>query len=483
MKRQEICDKTGLTPKALRLYEEKGLITPAKEGLHNKTRVYSQEDLERLQIIATLRKAMFTLEEIRRMLDAPETIQVIFPQYLAWLRAQQRKITDLLAASEQVDLGEIKTAKDLTGQIESAARSLPIPASDIHFRFRALDELEVARTSFTTEQQMDRLLPGSAAYRSSVVAISRDKMDNTLAFNSQLNDTWQANGDGGRRVGDRTAELTFPQRLLRWGIDLLILLLLFLAWQNGTLFPVAYGLIPAALLRLAFFWKDQNAEKKRWIAAIGAQADFSEDRRRVFRIAGIILLLLTVVAISSIGLMEIMRPVEPVGGPSTANLDMDEFFENMPMRQLFRMDRPEGYAREDFFYSLAPEKIYFSVKYSKKIYSIDADYQNLTEITDKACFARGSLSAVDAPEERPCSLIWYDGGLYFLASDNRSYTTGRYYLMRHETGGKVRPQKLCSGGFEALGLSDDGKIILYTRPDSKWTEVLRVDPKTGEPDT
>lgn len=41
MKRQEICEKTGLTPKALRLYEEKGLIQPDKSGVHNKMRDYS----------------------------------------------------------------------------------------------------------------------------------------------------------------------------------------------------------------------------------------------------------------------------------------------------------------------------------------------------------------------------------------------------------------------------------------------------------
>lgn len=146
MKRQEICEKTGLTPKALRLYEEKGLINPAKDGLHQKTRDYSQEDLNRLQIIATLRKAMFTLEEIRQMLDEPETIQTIFPQYLSWLRQQQERISELLSASERVDLEKTKTAQDLTDQIERAARNLPIPASDIHFRFRQLDELEAERT-------------------------------------------------------------------------------------------------------------------------------------------------------------------------------------------------------------------------------------------------------------------------------------------------------------------------------------------------
>ena len=146
MKRQEICEKTGLTPKALRLYEEKGLIAPDKSGIHHKMRDYSQEDLDRLLIIATLRKAMFTMTEIKEMLDTPETIQEIFPQYLSWLREQRTQISDLLAASEQVDLASIRSAQDLTDQIQGAARNLPIPASDIHFKFRQLDELEAART-------------------------------------------------------------------------------------------------------------------------------------------------------------------------------------------------------------------------------------------------------------------------------------------------------------------------------------------------
>lgn len=142
MKRKDICEATGLTPKALRLYEEKGLIVPSKDGLHYKTRDYSQVDLDRLTIIATLRKAMFTIEEIRQMLEEPSAIQTIFPQYLDWLRQQSRQIQDLLAVSEQVDLSSIHDVGDLTEQIAGATKKLPIPASDIHFRFRQIDELE-----------------------------------------------------------------------------------------------------------------------------------------------------------------------------------------------------------------------------------------------------------------------------------------------------------------------------------------------------
>ena len=213
---------------------------------------------------------------------------------------------------------------------------------------------------------------------------------------------------------------------------------------------------------------------------MGWTTDFSEDRRRIIRIAVAAVLILALIAGGSLGLTLLMQPKEPVGGPSTANLDMDEFFENLPMRTLLQTYQQRGYTRKDFNYAVAPGKIYFSIKHTSTIYSIDADYQNLTKITDKACAFRGALSAVNAPAERPCVMIWYDGFLYFIAKDQSSYKTGRYFLMRHETGTKVRPQTICSGGFEALGLSDGGEIILYYRPDSKWVEVRRVDPATGE---
>jgi DNA-binding transcriptional MerR regulator len=65
---QEVAADTGLTPRAIRYYEELGLLAPARsEGAY---RLYDGEDLDRLRFIRGLRDdAGFSLAEIRRLLE------------------------------------------------------------------------------------------------------------------------------------------------------------------------------------------------------------------------------------------------------------------------------------------------------------------------------------------------------------------------------------------------------------------------------
>jgi rod shape-determining protein MreB len=66
---KEVCDKTGLTDRAVRLYIENGLLSPNQESSYSgrKSISFSAEDVEILQNIAVLRKAEFSLADIRDM--------------------------------------------------------------------------------------------------------------------------------------------------------------------------------------------------------------------------------------------------------------------------------------------------------------------------------------------------------------------------------------------------------------------------------
>ena len=69
---QEVAADTGLTPRAIRYYEELGLLAPAarSEGAY---RLYDAEDLERLRFIRGLRDdAGFALADIRQLLEDEE---------------------------------------------------------------------------------------------------------------------------------------------------------------------------------------------------------------------------------------------------------------------------------------------------------------------------------------------------------------------------------------------------------------------------
>ena len=69
MKIKEICQKTGLTDRTVRYYIEEGLISPfyTENYLGRKSFDFSEEDLEALKNIATLRAFGFSVEEIKEL--------------------------------------------------------------------------------------------------------------------------------------------------------------------------------------------------------------------------------------------------------------------------------------------------------------------------------------------------------------------------------------------------------------------------------
>ena len=62
----DLCEEFGVTARALRFYEDEGLIAPARQGL---TRIYSWRDRARLAWILRGKRVGFSLAEIREMID------------------------------------------------------------------------------------------------------------------------------------------------------------------------------------------------------------------------------------------------------------------------------------------------------------------------------------------------------------------------------------------------------------------------------
>ena len=61
----ELANLLGITPRAIRFYESKGLVSPRRAGT---TRVYNYRDRGRLQIILRGKRLGFSLAEIREYL-------------------------------------------------------------------------------------------------------------------------------------------------------------------------------------------------------------------------------------------------------------------------------------------------------------------------------------------------------------------------------------------------------------------------------
>ena len=62
----ELARECDVTLRALRFYEGKGLLTPARRG---GSRLYGSEDVRRLKIVLRLKRLGFSLVEIRDLMD------------------------------------------------------------------------------------------------------------------------------------------------------------------------------------------------------------------------------------------------------------------------------------------------------------------------------------------------------------------------------------------------------------------------------
>jgi DNA-binding transcriptional MerR regulator len=87
----QMAEKFGVTPRALRFYESKGLLAPAREG---RGRIYTRTDQQHLALILTGRKLGFTISEISQMIAAEDGRAS--PQALKMTREKCREQIDLL---------------------------------------------------------------------------------------------------------------------------------------------------------------------------------------------------------------------------------------------------------------------------------------------------------------------------------------------------------------------------------------------------
>lgn len=62
----DLCAEFGVTPRALRFYEDEGLIAPERRGTQ---RIYSHADRARLAWILRGKRVGFSLAEIKEMID------------------------------------------------------------------------------------------------------------------------------------------------------------------------------------------------------------------------------------------------------------------------------------------------------------------------------------------------------------------------------------------------------------------------------
>jgi len=77
----EVAERTGVTQRTLRFYEEKGLLQPPTR-MEGGFRLYSEEDVNRVEHIRRLQDLLgVTLAEIKEMVDAEGILRELKAQY------------------------------------------------------------------------------------------------------------------------------------------------------------------------------------------------------------------------------------------------------------------------------------------------------------------------------------------------------------------------------------------------------------------
>jgi len=103
-----LAEEFGVTSRTIRFYEDKGLVSPEREGL---TRVYSRSDRARLKLILRGRRLGFSLQDMKKMIELYDpskgsmdqlkfTLQKCEDQ-LEKLRAQRTDINEAISELEE----------------------------------------------------------------------------------------------------------------------------------------------------------------------------------------------------------------------------------------------------------------------------------------------------------------------------------------------------------------------------------------------
>jgi DNA-binding transcriptional MerR regulator len=96
----ELAGELGITPRAVRFYETKGLIKPRRAG---NTRVYTHRDRARMQLILRGKRLGFTLADIKEYLDMYDVDPSQAKQVQLLLDKVNRRIGELEQQREDLE--------------------------------------------------------------------------------------------------------------------------------------------------------------------------------------------------------------------------------------------------------------------------------------------------------------------------------------------------------------------------------------------
>ena len=125
----DLAREFDLTPRAMRFYEDMGLLQPARSGPGGRQRVYSARDRTRLKLTLRAKRLGLSLHEAKSLIDMYDSPRDTGPQLRKFLQVLEGHRAQLEAqqAELQATLQEIgeheKEARALLARIERPAKA------------------------------------------------------------------------------------------------------------------------------------------------------------------------------------------------------------------------------------------------------------------------------------------------------------------------------------------------------------------------
>jgi DNA-binding transcriptional MerR regulator len=102
----DLAQEFDITPRAIRFYEDVGLLTPSRAG---RNRVYSQRDRTRLKLTLRGKRLGLSLQEIKQLVDMYDSASDTVPQLQAFLQVlvAHRQLLEQQREDIEITLAEI----------------------------------------------------------------------------------------------------------------------------------------------------------------------------------------------------------------------------------------------------------------------------------------------------------------------------------------------------------------------------------------
>ena len=138
MRMKDVCERTGLTDRAVRLYMESGLISPHEEQnyMGRRSISFDEEDVRALEAVATLRRAELSISDIAAMKATPDALPSIVERHRAALKEDIHAKQDVLSTLERLNSTICPDYLALADAIRTSASSQRIPKEDLQMNER-----------------------------------------------------------------------------------------------------------------------------------------------------------------------------------------------------------------------------------------------------------------------------------------------------------------------------------------------------------